>query len=217
MGAAVSVLWWRAELAPLFAPAFAPASVAGQAAPSVGVIGVRGQPERETARRTIRAALQAALRTALAGRGDAATRVVLHAAPGEAPFAIADDGGAERRIALAISHDGELSVATFAFDGAVGIDVMHIVPVPDWEAVARDYLGPAVTRLLAGLPADERDAAFARAWSEREARLKCLGLPLDEWHAGGEAALQACRCLPLDLPAGYVGSLVLAPQPSSFY
>lgn len=210
MGSAVSVKWWSTQVTP--APASACASAVGLAAPGVGVIGVRGRADRDTARRTIRTALDAALRTALVERGGAdATRVFLHAAPGEAPFAIAGDGVTAQRIALAISHDGSLSVAAFAFDGAVGIDVMQVVPVPDWEAMARDYLGPAVVQALAGLPACERDAAFARAWSEREARLKCLGLQLDEWRGEGQAVLQACRCLVLALPEGYVSSLALAP------
>jgi 4'-phosphopantetheinyl transferase len=112
-------------------------------------------------------------------------------------------------VALAISHDGDLSVAAFAATGAVGIDVSRIVPVPDWEAVARDYLGPEAVAALAALPDHARDAAFAHAWSEHEARLKCLGLQLEEWRPDLVPALQACRCLPLALPDAYAGCLAL--------
>lgn len=192
----------------------APITVAWPGAPIVAgpdgvyVLGVAGQPDRETARLRIRAALAAALATHC---GVDPGRVALHSPEGAAPWAIAALDGAERRIALAISHDGELSVAAFRADGgAVGIDVSQIVSVPDWDAVARDYLGPAVAAQLAALPADARDAAFAQAWSEHEARLKCLGLQLDEWRAERAPALQACRCLPLALPDGYVGYLALA-------
>jgi len=172
------------------------------------VIGVPGQPDRETARLRIRAALTAAL---AAHCGIGPDRIGLHSPEGAAPWARAALDGGEHLIALAISHDGDISVAAFRADGgAVGIDVSQVVPVPDWEPVARDYLGPDAAAQLAALPANARDAGFARAWSEHEARLKCLGLQLDEWRAELVPALQACRCFPLALPAGYVGYLALA-------
>jgi 4'-phosphopantetheinyl transferase len=170
----------------------------------VHVVGVRGLPDRATARRTIRTALLAALADALA---PPATRIRLGGAPGEAPYALVDDG---RRIDLAISHDGDVSVAALRLDGAVGIDVMRVADVPDWHAVARDYLGPACAAALADVPAPARAAAFARAWSEREARLKCRGLALAEWRADLDVELAACRCLPLAVPDGYVATLALA-------
>jgi 4'-phosphopantetheinyl transferase len=66
-----------------------------------------------------------------------------------------------------------------------------------------------VAAALAALPPDERAAAFARAWSEREARLKYLGRELVEWSADGDRELAACRCLALALPEGYAGVLAL--------
>jgi 4'-phosphopantetheinyl transferase len=86
---------------------------------------------------------------------------------------------------------------------------MSILPVPDWEPVARDYLGPEAASKLVARLAGERDAAFSHAWSEHEARLKCLGLQLAEWCEERVVALQACRCLPLALPDGYVGYVAL--------
>lgn len=170
----------------------------------VHVIGVRDQPDRATARRTIRTALVAALAQAT---GLPPERIVLCGAPGEAPYALLDGS---RRLSLGISHDGDLSVAALRLDGgAVGIDVMQVTDTPDWEAVARDYLGPACAAALARLPATARAAAFARAWSEREARLKCRGLPLEEWRAEDASLVSTCSCLSLALPDGYVGSLAL--------
>jgi 4'-phosphopantetheinyl transferase len=178
----------------------------------VGIVGVRGRAEREVERATARLAIRAVLRDALATHfGVASDRVELHTPSGSAPWAVVALDAAPRRVALAISHAGELSVAAFAEAGVVGIDVSRIVPVPDWEAVARDYLGPAAAQALATAPAGQRDAAFAHAWSEHEARLKCLGLQLDEWDAARAPALRACACLPLALPAGYAGYLALSP------
>lgn len=174
------------------------------AAPSsVCIVGVRNQPDRTTARRTIRAALLDALAETA---GVPSTSIRLCGAPGEAPYALLDD----HRIPLSISHDGDLSVAALRLDGgAVGIDVMRVAGIPDWHAVAHDYLGPACAAALARLPDPARAAAFARAWSGREARLKCCGLALAEWHAGDDARLAAFAGWPLALPAGYVGTVAL--------
>ena len=173
--------------------------------PGLALLGVRGQSAREAARLRIRTALTAAL---AAHFGIAAGRIALHSPQGVAPWAVALDAG-DRRVALSISHDGDISVAAYCLSGAVGIDIMSIVPVPDWESVAHDYLGADAARKLAARSEGERDAAFAHAWSEHEARLKCLGLQLSEWCDERAVALQACRCFALALPEGYMGYVAL--------
>ena len=172
------------------------------------VIGIQGQGEREAARHAIREAIVAelALVTNLP-RG----RIALHTPEGQVPYALLDTPAGQRRAHLAISHDGALSLAAISLRSPVGIDVTLVLDIPDWEPVARDYLGPPVTAALAALPAPVRAHAFARAWSEREARLKYLGRELVEWHLEGDRALAACRCLPLALPDGYAGILALPP------
>jgi len=174
--------------------------------PGLALLGVRGQSARETARLRIRAVLTTAL---AAHFGIDAGRIALHSPQGVAPWAVVTLDAGDQRVALSISHDGDISVAAYCLSGAVGIDVMSIVPVPDWESVARDYLGQDAARKLAARPEDERDAAFTHAWSEHEARLKCLGLQLAEWCDKRAVALQACRCFPLALPEGYVGYVAL--------
>ena len=192
-------------MAPLPVRWWTDGAFAGTPAPALThVIGVRGQPDRATARRTIRTALVAALAQAT---GLPTERIVLCGAPGEAPYALLDG---PRRLSLSISHDGDLSVAALRLDGgAVGIDVMQVAGIPDWQAVARDYLGPACAAALTRLPASARAAAFARAWSEREARLKCHGLPLAEWRADADARLAVSSCQALAVPSGWVGSIAL--------
>ena len=174
------------------------------------VIGIQGQDEREAARRTIREAIVAELvpLTKLPRQ-----RIALHTPEGQVPYALLDTPEGQRRVHIAISHDGALSLAAISPQGPVGIDVTLVMDIPDWEAVARDYLGPAVAADLAALPAGARAQAFANAWSEREARLKYLGRELVEWSEDVDRPLAACRCLPLALPEGYAG--VLAVPPSS--
>jgi 4'-phosphopantetheinyl transferase len=178
--------------------------------PGVTVIGIAGQADRDRARGAIRMALLAELGLM---SGLPPERIALHGEPGEAPWALLDAPEGRRLAWLAISHDGELSVAAISLHGAVGIDVTRIMDIPDWQPVARDYLGPKVTNELAKADPRTRASAFARAWSEREARLKCLGWPLAEWTPEAEPVLQACRCAALDfstaLADGYVGALAL--------
>jgi len=189
---ALPVRWWDGG-------GFADAPASDSA---LQIVGVRGQPDRVTARRTIRAALVAAL---VEASGLPSASIQLCGASGEAPYALLDDG---RRIGLSISHDGDLSVAALRLDGGVvGIDVMQVTDIPDWQAVARDYLGPACAAALADTPGHARAAAFARAWSGHEARLKCRGLALAEWDECDEALLSACACRTLVLPDGYMGSV----------
>jgi len=85
-----------------------------------------------------------------------------------------------------------------------------VTDVPDWKAVARDYLGPDCATALGRVPVAARPEAFARAWSEREARLKCLGMPLAEWDATEPSRLAACACRTIALSAGYVGTVATA-------
>jgi 4'-phosphopantetheinyl transferase len=179
--------------------------------PGLALLGVRGQSDREAARLRIRAALTTALAVHF---GIDAGRIALHSPQGVAPWAVVALDAGDQRVALSISHDSDISVAAYSFNGAVGVDVMSISPVPDWRAVARDYLGPVTACKLATRPDGERDAAFAHAWSEHEARLKCLGLPLSEWCDERAVVLQACRCFPLVLPDGFVGYVALQAMPS---
>jgi 4'-phosphopantetheinyl transferase len=152
-------------------------------------------------------ALVAAMGAAL---GVDANAIRLCGERGEAPYAMVDRADGVERIHLAISHDGAISVATWSRGAPVGIDVMAVGDFPDWRNVARDYLGPDTAAALAALPASAHAEAFARAWSEREARLKSHGLPMNEWGAAAEASLAACTCWALLLPAGYGGMLALA-------
>jgi 4'-phosphopantetheinyl transferase len=188
------VHWWPASLTP--------------APDGVLVIGVESG-ERSTARAHIRTALRAALERLLDAPAEA---VAIVSGEGRAP-AISVRGCAATAPGLSISHDAPWSLAAINLNGPVGIDVMRVQDIPDWRAVAQDYLGPEVTARLATLPAAQRAAAFARAWSAHEARLKCLGLGLAEWTPALAESLAACVVLPLALPDSHAGTLAL-PKPA---
>jgi len=202
MTAACAVHWWPAPL-----PA---------AADGVFVIGIGGDGDRAVARRRIRVALREALARLT---GVPAEDIGIESVPGHAP-SVQFEGARRGRAAgagtrahaapgIAITHDGALSLAAINLHGPVGIDLMQVHDVPDLDILARDYLGPAVTAQLDAIAPAERAAAFARAWTEREARLKCRGLQLAEWTAVSDRQTAGCRCMSLALPAGLAGTLAI--------
>jgi 4'-phosphopantetheinyl transferase len=168
------------------------------------VVGVRGNGHRPEARLAIRLALREAL-AALASVPVEA--VMIGSGPGRAP---AIEFTAPARIAapgISISHDGKLSLAAINLRGPVGVDLMTEQDIPDWRVVAADYLGPAEAARLAALPPPLRSVELARAWTRREARLKCLGLQLTEWSAHCPAEDNRIVSRSVALPPGYRGTL----------
>jgi 4'-phosphopantetheinyl transferase len=136
-------------------------------------------------------------------------RITLACTPGSAPRLLLD--GAPTQAGVSLAHEGLLSLAAFHADGAVGVDVMRVQLTDDWHSVARDYLGPAVAAMLDATPPAARAQAFARAWTAREACLKCLGLGLSEW----TALPDRFDTEDLDAAPGYVGTLAVRQRPGT--
>lgn len=121
--------------------------------------------------------------------------------------------GAPMPMALSLSHAPGLSVAAIRSQKGIGVDIMPLNAgpdgMPDWASVAQSYLGPQVYRQLAMVAPDQRAAAFAQCWTDREAGLKCLGLALTEWTPALESGMAHVRVRTLALPQGYCGSLCI--------
>ncbi|MET0323076.1 MAG: 4'-phosphopantetheinyl transferase superfamily protein [Duganella sp.] len=171
----------------------------------VFVIGMPTGPERDPARAQARQALAAALGALL---DHAPHDIHIESSPGAAPVAVLPDG---RRLHCSFTHDGGLSLAAVCFHGPVGVDVMEEEEVGGWEDVARDYLGPETLARLRDMARGERTAAFAMAWTAREAHLKWLGVGLEEWPAHSQASGST---LTLELPEGLVGTIVYGTVPA---
>jgi 4'-phosphopantetheinyl transferase len=138
------------------------------------VIGIAAVLPRAKARLRIRAAV----REAAARWLDASIEAIsVESAPGSPPRLLL----AGRAAGLSFSHDAGISLAAVHLHGAIGIDVMRAQDIPDWFTLAHDYLGPQVADALAACPAEQRPLALARAWTAREAALKCAGRQLAEW------------------------------------
>jgi 4'-phosphopantetheinyl transferase len=189
----------------------------GAAPVTAGAIVVIGVATAHSQRRdAARLQLRRALREVLAGLlGLAPENIQLSAVAGQAPRivldakACADRGLAQDtagRIGCSLSHEAGLSLAAINLDGPIGVDLMRVQEIPDWEMVARDYLGGQAAAALAGVAPQQRARAFAKAWTAREASLKCLGRPLGEW----SPERLPCKTVQLDLPPALAGALAVA-------
>ena len=116
-------------------------------------------------------------------------------------------------IGLSVSHAPGCSVAAVHRHGAVGVDVMRIGEgadwMPDWGAVARDYLGAQAQARIDQVTPDQRACAFAREWTALEACLKCLGMGLTEWTPALAQRLAGCAVTALDVPLGFCGAVAV--------
>ena len=159
---------------------------------------------RDTARHLVRTALREILAALLHGP------VTLLSSPGQAPRVAGHSA-----IHLSVSHEPGLSLLAIHRSGPLGIDLLRLPESPPWQTeitgLAADYLGPAVAARLAGLPAAEQAVGFAEAWTHYEARLKCLGIGLTEWHPAIGEQRAVCQSFILKLPAGFVGALATLP------
>lgn len=160
------------------------------------VIGIAAVLPRAEARLRIRAAVRAAAARWLDVSSEA---ISVESAPGAPPRLLL----AGRPAGLSFSHDEGISLAAIHLHGAIGIDVMRVQDIADWQQVARDYLGPQEADALAACPAEQRPLALARAWTAREAALKCAGLQLTEW----DGVALNCHLQAVETPQNFVAML----------
>lgn len=76
--------------------------------------------------------------------------------------------------------------------GRIGVDVMVVKPFAEADEVAKHYLNSAVAPTLR--QADKPASVFAAAWTQREARLKCLKQDLCQWSVEQEKIESGCFC-----------------------
>lgn len=133
-------------------------------------------------------------------------RLGIASVAGQAPRLMVD--GAPAAAGMSLAHDGWISIAAYNAHGPVGVDVMQVQHTADWYNVANDYLGPHALGALVATREAERPAAFAQAWTMREARLKFLGLALSEW----TELPDTCSVKAIAVPLGYVGMVAVSSE-----
>lgn len=130
-----------------------------------------------------------------------------------------------------LSHSGEIALIAVSRAGALGVDVERERPMPDALEIAERYFSLAERRDLATLSPGEREAAFFRCWTRKEAVVKAagegLGRALDSFDVdlapGSVSALRRFEDLPggqcgwslrdLPAPAGYVAAGAVSRSP----
>ncbi|MHB1539578.1 MAG: 4'-phosphopantetheinyl transferase family protein [Solirubrobacteraceae bacterium] len=116
-----------------------------------------------------------------------------------------------------LSHSGGLAVYAFAAGREVGVDVElreRRAGDRDDVALARRFLGHEQASRLALAPAAERHPALLRAWTQHEARVKCLGLGIGLAADGAHAeALDSLWVRELDVGPAAVASVAAQGDP----
>jgi 4'-phosphopantetheinyl transferase len=74
-----------------------------------------------------------------------------------------------------VSHSGNLAVIAFAKDCEVGVDVEELREVSHLEQIARRFFHPLEISTVLSAPEPDRNLAFLRCWTGKEAILKGLG------------------------------------------
>jgi len=126
---------------------------------------------------------------------------------GRAPRSLAFHTGSHGKPLLAhgvhpfnLSHSGDLALIGVSDDCEVGVDIEIWREVGDAAQLAQSVFGPQERAALSGLVGDERNLAFLRGWTRKEACLKALGTGLSLSPQGFEAGLGPDAC-ELVLPA----------------
>jgi 4'-phosphopantetheinyl transferase len=111
-------------------------------------------------------------------------------------------------------------IALTADEGDLGVDLEAIRPLSDRDALVAHFFRPDERALWDALPEPQRDEAFFRWWTAKEAYLKATGeglggaapeLGIDFRPGRGPAFLQPSpwTLCEVDAPAGFVAALCL--------
>ncbi|WNO06534.1 4'-phosphopantetheinyl transferase family protein [Rhodoferax mekongensis] len=113
-----------------------------------------------------------------------------------------------QRVHVSFSYEQDWAFIALDVRRPIGIDVTFINHEAEWleecVRVAKEFLPPAISRRIEGLAGLERATAFAEEWALHEAKLKCMGLPLQEWTSELEVRLSGMRTGSLGDIAGFM-------------
>lgn len=172
---------------------------------------------------------RARLRMLLAG--------VLQTDPSDLAFAYGERGKPElgppfdgSGVCFNLSHSERIGVLAVCWGRRVGVDVERVRPLPDLESIADRTFSLRERLALRCVPVDDRESAFFRCWTRKEAFIKGLGHglshPLDAFSVtlgAGEPARLIDTGVPgeadgwtlesLAAPPGYVAALAIEGPP----
>lgn len=74
-----------------------------------------------------------------------------------------------------LSHSQGLALYALVLDRNVGVDVEALRTLADAEQIAERFFSPLERAELCALPRDEKQNAFFRCWTQKEAFIKAVG------------------------------------------
>lgn len=77
-----------------------------------------------------------------------------------------------------LSHSHDLAIYALGFAVAIGVDVEYLRPIPELEGLVKRFFSTQEADFFEQVPPSLRIPAFFRAWTQKEAYLKCLGTGL---------------------------------------
>jgi 4'-phosphopantetheinyl transferase len=105
----------------------------------------------------------------------------LSASPRELVLAYEPQGKpwiADTDLQFNLAHSADLALYAFCAGARIGVDIEHVRPMPDGEAVARRFFAAEEFAALQTLPLAEREPAFFACWTRKEAYVKAIGTGL---------------------------------------
>jgi 4'-phosphopantetheinyl transferase len=133
------------------------------------------------------------------------------------------------------SHSGDMALYAFTLDCEIGVDVEQVRPFDDLRRIADRFFCAEETTDLMDLPEEQREAAFFRCWTRKEAYVKAIGeglaVPLDGFavslrpdqparliHIGHDSEAAADWTLQnLEPAAGYAGAVAYCDAPRTLH
>ncbi|RFB04078.1 hypothetical protein DX908_01535 [Parvularcula marina] len=92
---------------------------------------------------------------------------------GQAP--ILTDGGNAVPLSWSLSRSEGAGAMALAPDGRLGIDIEMARAVPEADAISKDHFSKSEQEYLSGFSGEEKEKAFLRLWTAKEAFSKALG------------------------------------------
>lgn len=91
---------------------------------------------------------------------------------------VMEDVSGKDRTHFNLSHSGAIAAIAVTRLGPVGVDVEFRRPIPDWQEIASRFFSAGEYSALIGVAAAQRDDAFLRCWTRKEAVIKASGTGL---------------------------------------
>jgi 4'-phosphopantetheinyl transferase len=144
-----------------------------------------------------------------------------------------DPNTCDQRIEFNVSHSGSLALIGFTPDHPIGVDVEQTERPVTQDKIAERFFSPDEVARLRQLPEADRNEAFFRCWTRKEAFIKAhgdgLSLPLDSFSVtlgpdepprlirfDGKPSAECWSITALGVGEGYAGAACIASSAPEF-